>query len=304
MTNITPRYAFFGSPNFAVVILRSLLDQGWLPKLVITEPARAVGRSKQLMPTAVATFAESQGLPVATPSSTEFTQITHSLNSLDLFVVAAYGKIFPADLLDRPRYGSVNVHASLLPRWRGASPIQAAIRSGDQETGITFMKMEAGLDTGPILSQHALPLDGTETTPELTTRLAELAARELVPTLSRYLSSQIQPTPQPTTDITHAPKLTKADGEVGLADLTAHTLDRMMRALQPWPGVHSDELGTRLLIKDGLLADDTYVITSLQWAGKPVTDGVTFARAYPDVLTHLPKDVTLGANKSPGQRVT
>lgn len=295
-----PSFAFFGSPPFAVTILQSLLDQGWLPELVITEPPKPVGRSKQLTPTAVAQFAASQGLPIETPSSTEFTQVTYSLKSLDLFIVAAYGKIFPAELLTFPKHGAINVHASLLPRWRGASPIQATILAGDQETGITFMQMEAGLDTGPILSQHSVDVESDETTGTLTNKLARTAADSIVPALASYLSHPSNRSYlklQPSDGVTYAPKLTKQDGQVRLAALTPTTLDRAMRALQPWPGVYTDEFETRLLLRDGLLADDTYVITSLQWAGKSVTDGVTFARAYPDVLTALPTGVTLGANK-------
>jgi len=291
-----PAFAYFGSPAFAAKVLAGLLDQDWLPSLVVTEPAKPVGRAQTLQATAVEQFATTQGLNVVTPPTID--ELAQSLTELkwDLFVVAAYGKILPPSLLALPIDGAINVHASLLPRWRGASPIQATILAGDKKTGITFMQMDEGLDTGPILTQHQLNLNGTEETPMLTDQLATLAAAKIVPALTQYLEGDKQPAAQPETGITITKKLSKNDGQIQLATITAKKLDQTMRALQPWPGVFTTEFGERLLLKSGRLKENKYILTSLQWAGKLPVDGKTFSSAYPKVLTHLPKDVTLGAN--------
>jgi methionyl-tRNA formyltransferase len=187
----------------------------------------------------------------------------------------------------------VNVHASLLPLYRGASPIQAAILAGDTATGITFMQLEPTLDTGPILGQVPVLLDGTETTQSLTDTLAARAAETIVPTLSLYLSGDRTPTPQRDDLATHVSKLQREDGEVQLKSISPEQLDRTLRAYTPWPGVYTLEFGNRLILRSGHLANGQFAIEELQWEGKKPVDGDTFARAYPDILTQLPKTLTL-----------
>lgn len=311
-----PPFVFMGSPQFAATILAALVEGGWKPALVVTEPPKPVGRKQVLTPTAVQTYAESVGLPVATPATKEelFEVINDQIlrlpgssqgaqddktvrSALDLIVVAAYGKILPEAVLDLPTHGAVNVHASLLPKYRGASPIQAAILAGDEQTGITFMRMEPSLDTGPIISQHPVDIAPTDSTPSLTKRLADIASATIAPMLESYLANPTNLTEQDDAKATYAPKLTKEDGLVELSGIEPVELDRKVRALNPWPGVWTDKFADQLKILDGYLENGVYTITSLQWAGKQPVDGATLARAHPDILTVLPPTITLGANK-------
>ena len=288
-----PRFAFLGTPAFAATVLQGLLDANWKPTLVITEPAKPVGREQVITPSAVELLARQAGIPVETPiHKDELGPLLKPLN-LDLAIVVAYGKIIPESTLLIPRLGMINVHASLLPLYRGASPIQAAILAGDIDTGITYMQIEPSLDTGPIISQVAQPLNGSETTGTLTAALAKLAAITIVPAISAYINHAIEPVPQDDTQASYTKKLNREDGEVNLKTITPPELDRMLRAYTPWPGIYTLEFGTRLIIRRGHLADSCFVIEEVQWEGKKPVDGETFARAYPAILTQLPKTFTL-----------
>lgn len=293
---MTPRFAFFGTPPFAATILRGLLNADWTPSLVVTEPAKPAGRGLSSTPSAVSRVANQADLPVATPERAgEIAALLRPL-TLDLVIVAAYGKLIPAEALALAQHGFVNVHASLLPRWRGASPIQAAILAGDAETGLSYMVMEPTLDTGPVIDTVRIPLAEVETAETLTKTLAVRAAQTIVPALASYLSHPSDLTYQDESQATYAPKLTKADGEVQLASIDPVELDRKVRALSPWPGVYTTEFKDRLLIRAGRLEHETYVVTELQWEGKRPVSGATFARGYPNVLTLLPQAVKLAAN--------
>lgn len=305
---MTPRFVFLGTPTFAATVLQGLLDHSWRPELVITEPAKPAGRGLAPRASAVQDLTDLHHLPVATPAgASELTELLSAppAGRLDLAIVVAYGKIIPAEALTVPTHGFVNVHASLLPKYRGASPIQAAILAGDRETGISFMVMEPSLDTGPVIAQVKMPIAPTDTTPALSERLAALAADTIVAALTLFLEGTSSPLPQDDESATYAPKLTKADGEIHLGTVDPITLDRTVRAFTPWPGVYTDEFaagpepsqrGQRLLVRSGRFEHGTYVITSLQWEGKPVVDGATFARGYPEILTALPQQVKLAAN--------
>ncbi|MBI4022746.1 methionyl-tRNA formyltransferase [Candidatus Berkelbacteria bacterium] len=294
-----PRTVFLGSAKFAQIIFDALLRDGLRPALVITEPPKPSGRGRSVRATPVETWARAADLPIASPATrTELVTILQDAQP-ELGIVAAYGQILSKVALEIPPYGMVNVHASILPRYRGASPVQAAILDGIEATGVTFMQMDEGVDTGRIIALAPLPLTGTETTPELTEALAHLAGRVITTVLVRYLRNELLLLKQDVVG-THTKKLTKADGEIHHLEQTDPvTLDRKIRALNPWPGVYTDQFGTRLLLRAGWLVDGTYTITRLQWAGKPVADGATFARAYPHVLTALPSTITLGANSHP-----
>jgi methionyl-tRNA formyltransferase len=223
---------------------------------VVTRADRPGNRGRPA-PRPVADAAHDLGLEVLTPSKIGAAEIVRDLlaRAPDCLVVAAYGQILPTALIDPPRHGAVNVHASLLPRWRGASPIAHAILAGDAETGVSIMHMEAGLDTGPVYATASLRVDPDATTPALTSRLADLGAVELTSVLSALEAGTAISTPQPVEGVTHAPRLGRADGRVDWAARRAVDVDRMVRALQPWPGVLAPLDGVDVQIQAGALAD-------------------------------------------------
>ena len=228
------RLAFMGSPAFSVPALRALHAAGHEIAAVYAQPPRPAGRGQRETPCPVHHAALELGLPVRTPARVRKDAAEHvafAALELDAAVVAAYGLILPRPMLDAPRRGCLNIHASLLPRWRGAAPIQAAILAGDAESGVTIMQMEAGLDTGPMLLKGATPIGPRTTTPELHDALAGIGADLLL----RALAEPPVPVPQPDAGVTYAAKLTKADGMLDWAQ-DAAMLDRRVRALNPWPG--------------------------------------------------------------------
>jgi methionyl-tRNA formyltransferase len=228
------RLAFMGSPDFAVPALRALHDAGHQIAAVYCQPPKPAGRGQKETPCPVHRAALELGLPVRHPARLKRDEAAHAAFAgldLDVAVVAAYGLILPKVMLDAPRRGCLNIHASLLPRWRGAGPIQAAILAGDTETGITIMRMEEGLDTGPMLLAEAVPISPTTTTPELHDTLAALGARLIL----RALAENPVATPQPEEGVTYAPKLAKEDGRLDWTQ-PAEALERRIRALNPWPG--------------------------------------------------------------------
>jgi methionyl-tRNA formyltransferase len=224
-----------GSPDFALPTLAALTDAYHVVG-VVTQPDRPAGRGRKMQPPEVKVLAQSLGLPVLQPISMKDPEIVENLRSLspDVIVVAAFGQILKADVLTMPPFGCVNVHASLLPRWRGAAPVQAALLF-DQITGVTFMKMDQGLDTGLILSQHSLPIEQEMTAGELSDELAQLGAQLLIETLPLYFYGEINPQPQNEAEATYAPRLKKADGELDFMQ-PAEFLTRQIRAFHPWPG--------------------------------------------------------------------
>jgi methionyl-tRNA formyltransferase len=243
------RAVFMGSPEFALPSLEALAAH-YSVVGVVTQPDRPAGRGRKLQPSAVKTRALALGLPVLEPERVRAEAAVEQLNSLDpeLIVVAAFGQILPASLLEIPARGCLNVHASLLPRWRGAAPIQAAILHGDETSGVTIMRMDVGLDTGPILAQGAAPIQPQETGGALSGRLATLGAKLLLDTLPPYLDGKLQPQPQDETLATLAPMLKKADGRLDVRR-EAESLARQVRAYEPWPGSFLDLQQGRLLIR-------------------------------------------------------
>jgi methionyl-tRNA formyltransferase len=240
------RLAFMGSPDFAVPALRALHAAGHEIAAVYCQPPKPAGRGQRETPCPVHRAAEALGLPLRTPARLKGNaaeQEAFAALDLDAAVVAAYGLILPKAMLDAPRRGCLNIHASLLPRWRGAAPIQAAILAGDQETGITIMRMEEGLDTGPILLAEATPIAPRETAATLHDRLAQIGARLIL----RALAENPSATPQPQTGVTYAAKLTKADGVLDWRKPAA-ALDRQVRALNPWPGTYFDAGGETIRV--------------------------------------------------------
>lgn len=233
------KVVFMGTPEFAVPTLQNLIRHHQVLG-VVTQPDRPAGRNRQLQQSPVKQLALEMGIPVFQPEKIRRPDAIDELKNWlpDVYVVTAFGQILPQAVLDIPPYGSINVHASLLPRWRGAAPIQAAIRAGDAETGVTIMKMDAGLDTGPKLSQRAIPIAPDETGQSLHDKLASLGADLLIETLLAYLAGDILPRPQPEEGITFAPTLKKEEGLIDWAK-DAVSIERMVRAFTPWPGTYT-----------------------------------------------------------------
>jgi methionyl-tRNA formyltransferase len=237
-----------GSPDFALPGLRALAS-AYEVVGVVTQPDRASGRGRALKSPPVKLLARELDVPIIQPEKLRTPEAMEQLRvwNPDLIVVAAFGQILRKDVLDLPLYGCINVHASLLPRWRGAAPINAAILHGDEETGVTIMKMDAGLDTGPLLAQRSIRLTRDDTAGSVTGALSHLGADLLIETLPDYLSGKIQPVPQPEEGVTYAPMLKK---EAGRLDFTrpAEELERHVRAFHPWPGAFMDFGGALLKV--------------------------------------------------------
>ncbi len=242
------KVVFMGTPDFAAPILRALAATHRVAG-VVTQPDRPVGRGRRMEPSAVKREALSLGLPLLQPRSLRGQEPLEQLAAWapDVIVVAAFGQILRPPVLELPPYGCLNVHASLLPRWRGAAPVAAAILSGDDVTGVTLMRMDAGLDTGPILAQRDEPISPTDTRKTLRDKLARLGADLLMETLPAYLSGDLLPQPQPAEGVTYAEQLRKDDGRLDWS-LPAVELDRRVRAFTPWPSAFTTWRGRRLKI--------------------------------------------------------
>ncbi|EOF4702528.1 MAG: methionyl-tRNA formyltransferase [Klebsiella huaxiensis] len=230
------RIIFAGTPDFAARHLDALLSSEYEIVGVFTQPDRPAGRGKKLMPSPVKILAEANGLPVFQPSSLrpqENQQLVASLNA-DVMVVVAYGLILPKQVLDMPRLGCLNVHGSLLPRWRGAAPIQRALWAGDTETGVTIMQMDVGLDTGDMLYKLSCPITGEDTSGSLYDKLAVLGPQGLLETLAQLVSGTAKPEVQDETLVSYAEKLSKEEARIDWS-LSAVQLERCIRAFNPWP---------------------------------------------------------------------
>jgi methionyl-tRNA formyltransferase len=232
------RVGFAGTPEFAARALAALHESGHTIPLVLTQPDRPSGRGMSLTASPVKRYAQAHGLPLAQPPGLRNADIQAQLRAVDLdvLVVAAYGLILPQAVLDWPRHGCLNIHASLLPRWRGAAPIARAIEAGDTETGITIMRMDAGLDTGPIVAMRALAIEPRDTAASLEVRLTDLGATMIVDALDALARDGVLPsTPQPAIGATYAAKIRAADAAIDWSN-DAHSLDRQVRAVSPSPG--------------------------------------------------------------------
>lgn len=232
-----PRVIFAGTPEFALASLTALVDAGVTPVAVLTQPDRPAGRGKRLTASPVKEYAAECNIPVLQPVTLRDEDIVAELGALepDIMIVAAYGLILPQEVLDVPRYGCLNVHASVLPRWRGAAPIQAAILTGDRTTGVSLMAMTAGLDCGPVHTVAEVAIGAEETAGELHDRLATLGGELLVANLAEILSGRLQPVEQDDSAATYAHKIRKQDAELDWA-LDASELQRRVRAYNPVPG--------------------------------------------------------------------
>ncbi|MDH5378628.1 MAG: methionyl-tRNA formyltransferase [Gammaproteobacteria bacterium] len=235
-----PRIVFAGTPEFARASLQSLVESGYEVIAVYTQPDRPAGRGRKLTASPVKEYALSKNIPVYQPVSLKGEDEQSVLRELgcELMVVAAYGLILPQAVLDIPKYGCINVHASLLPRWRGAAPIHRAILAGDTETGITIMQMEAGLDTGPMWSKQTCPIRQDDSSETLHDKLAEMGGGLLCETIPVILRGESEPQSQDESQANYASKLLKEEGEIDWTQ-TATQIHRQIRAFRPWPVAQS-----------------------------------------------------------------
>jgi methionyl-tRNA formyltransferase len=251
------RVVFAGTPDFSVPILQALQDSSHQVVGVYTQPDRPAGRGRKLKPGPVKALALEHGLPVFQPTSLKDPAAQRQLAALqpDLMVVVAYGLLLPQAVLDIPVRGCVNLHASLLPRWRGAAPIQRAILAGDSETGVCLMQMEAGLDSGPVLAAVHTPIDATETAGSLHDRLSQLAADLLAAHLDDLAEGRLRPHPQDDAQVTYAHKLDKREAAIDWQQ-DANSLERQVRAFNPWPVAQAQYQGQCLRIWRAVALDN------------------------------------------------
>ncbi|WP_428492202.1 methionyl-tRNA formyltransferase [Rhodopila sp.] len=300
------RIAFMGSPEFAVPALRALHDAGHDIAAVYCQPARPAGRGQAMRRSPVQVEADRLGLPLRTPArlrtDPDAAEAFRRLH-LDAAVVAAYGLILPPPMLEAPHRGCLNIHASLLPRWRGAAPIQAAVLAGDAETGVTIMQMEAGLDSGPMLLRQSVPISSQTTTAMLHDALAAIGAKLILDALA----TSPTPMPQHAPDVTYAAKLSRQDGRIDWHE-SAAIIDRRIRAFDPWPGTFTSLAGSALKILaahpangsgiagtvlDGALTvacgNAAVRLTRVQLPGRAPLDADAFLRGHP-----VPSGTVLG----------
>ncbi|PIW26784.1 MAG: methionyl-tRNA formyltransferase [Rhodospirillales bacterium CG15_BIG_FIL_POST_REV_8_21_14_020_66_15] len=293
---------FMGSPEFSIPALRALLDAGHRVTCVYAQPPRPAHRGQKETPCPVHAFALEKGIPVRTPKSLKdpAEQTAFAALGADAAVVVAYGLILPKAVLDAPRLGCLNIHASLLPRWRGAAPIQRAIQAGDAETGVTIMQMDAGLDTGPMLLTGKAPITPATTAGALHDDLSALGARLIVEALAGLQAGMLTATPQPTEGATYAAKLERGEGRLDWTK-TAAELERTVRAFDPWPGTWFEWGGERIKVlaaqaiaapgrePPGTVLDDRATVqcgtgalrlTRLQRPGKGAMDAEALLRGF------------------------
>jgi methionyl-tRNA formyltransferase len=302
------RVIFMGSAEYSVPSLMALTMAHQVVG-VVTQPDRPAGRGQKVVANPVKRLAEASEFPIYQPTTLRTAEAVSQLAGWEpeVIVVAAFGHILREPILELALHGCVNVHASLLPRWRGASPVAAAILAGDTETGVTIMKMDRGMDTGPILAQEATGIEVDDTTASLSARLAELGAWLLVEVLPPYLEGDLVPMPQPEAGVTYASLLTKEDGRIDWT-IPAVQIDRQVRAFTPWPGAYTFWEGTLLKVLEAIPFEDwtgperpgtilegevrplvatgegAVWLTRLQLAGKKAMTADVFLRGRPDFV--------------------
>ncbi len=296
------KIVFMGSPEFAIPSLIRLIERFQVVG-VVTQPDKPAGRGKAYKAPPTKEIALENNIECIQPNRLREPGAIEKLQwwEPDVIVVVAFGQILRQEVLGLPRFGCINVHGSLLPRWRGAAPIQAAILNGDEETGITIMKMDAGIDTGPILRQRSLMIKNDDTSISLSQTLSNIGADLLMETLPEYLSGKVEPIPQPTTGVTYVSMIKKEDGQLNFSK-TARELNRQIRAYHPWPGSFMEIAGERIKVLSSRVEDETnlapgergnksgyplvgtikggLILEQVQPAGKKPMDGKTFLNGF------------------------
>lgn len=317
MLNNKIKTIFIGTPDFAIPSLEAVIkDKNFEVIAVITQPDKKIGRKQIITPPPVKKKAEEFNIPIYQPEKIKNLNLTNL--QPDLIVVAAYAQIIPKNILNLPILGCINIHGSLLPKYRGASCIQAAIENGDQETGVTIMLMDEGLDTGSILNKASLPIDKKDTFGSLYTKLANLGGEIIIPTLLKYFNKELKPAPQGN-NFSYSPVLKKEDGRINW-DMDAKKVERFIRSRQPWPGAFSrlffselDSLNFNIKIievKTEILKENNYktgeiflnktelavqcgnnavVIEKLQIEGKRIITAAEFIRGHKDLVGKILK---------------
>jgi methionyl-tRNA formyltransferase len=284
------KLVFCGTPQFAVPTLEAVLDAGHEVALVITQPDRAAGRKMELQVPAVKRFALERCLPVVQPekirNNPEFRAQLEAI-APEAILVVAYGRIIPDWMLALPRFGNINLHGSLLPKYRGAAPIQWAVAHGDAVTGVTTMVLEAGLDTGPMLLAHAVPIGEEETAVDVFETLAAAGAPLMVETLRGLENKTVRPIVQDHPRATLAPILTREDGLVDFAGQTAHAIYNRWRGFQPWPGAYSSFRGRRFLLQKVSRVGESHGAPFSEEHVSTATPGELMLRAGTDGVAEL-----------------
>lgn len=309
------RTIFIGTPDFGLPAMKELINDGVFDLVtVITQPDKPVGRKQILTQPPIKVEAIKNNIPVLQPD--KISAIKNQIAELapDVIVVAAYAQIIPEEILNTPKYGSINIHGSLLPKYRGASCIQAAILNGDKETGITIMKMDAGLDTGPILAQNSLEIAPNDTAGALYAKLSNLGAKTLVPALKKYINKEITPISQDNTKSSYAKQLKKEDGKIEWQK-PAEEIEKFIRAMHPWPGAYSQlriknyqlrikitetknqilginkyKIGEIFLDNNELTVQcgqDALIVKKLQIEGKKESSAEEFLRGHKDLIGQI-----------------
>jgi methionyl-tRNA formyltransferase len=299
------KIVFMGTPDFAVPTLKSLIAHHDVIG-VVTQPDRPAGRKNKIKSSPVKEVAIEAGIPVFQPKRIRNPEAIEELKQwdADFHVVVAFGQILPQAVLDLPRVAPINIHGSLLPRWRGAAPIHAAIRAGDTETGITIMMIDAGLDTGDMLTKRAILIEQDETAQTLHDKLMQIGAKLLIETLPKVLSGEIQPQQQDDSLATYAPQINKEDGRIDWSQPSIN-IERLVRAFTPWPGTFTFWNGKQLKIHSGINGEGTarhgqvvetdgqiaigtgdglYYLQEVQLTGKKRISIKDFANGYSDFV--------------------
>ena len=243
------KIVFMGTPDFAAGALKALIDAGHEITAVVTQPDKPRGRSKEMVPSPVKVCAEKYGIPVFQPKRIKTVEATQELKAYeaDVYIVAAFGQILSQEILDIPYYGCLNIHASLLPKYRGASPIQHVIIDGEEKTGVTIMQMDAGIDTGDMLYKKEIPIEGLDNYETLHDKLTDLGAEAVVEALELLAQGKLKPEKQNEDLSSYAPLIDKAMGEIDFS-LDALTIDRRIRGMTPWPSAFTGYRGKQLKI--------------------------------------------------------
>lgn len=276
------RIVFMGTPDFAAGALKALIENGYEVTAVVTQPDKAKGRSKELLPPPVKVCALEHGIPVLQPRRIKAPEAVEQLRRFpaDIYVVAAFGQILSQEILDIPPYGCLNIHASLLPRYRGSSPIQHAILDGEERTGVTIMQMDAGVDTGDMLYKKEIPISGEDNYETLHDKLMELGAQAITEALPLLEQGKLVPEKQQDALSCHAPMIDKGMGEIDFSQ-DAAAIDRRIRAMTPWPSAYTSYHGKTLKI----------------WRAAPTYTENIYARAPGEVLRTDKDSVTVAAGE-------